>query len=868
MGSTANKLHYLIATKSAIRNAIRARGVNVSSDDTFRSYADKIGEIQTGSGDGEVVVVDSGIIRFFDYDGTILHAYNKEEVAAMTEMPPLPTQVGLICQRWNYDLDTVKHMAATYGRCDVGATYITDDGHTRLYMSIGAEGRLTIPLLFTQTVSNGVTIDWGDWSEKETYDGTGIISASHTYGAEGDYIISFEVADGCSLYFGRGSVDYNIFGKDELVNRMYCYMLTRVEIGRNVGRLGIKSFSGCNNLKYATIPNNVKLDDYCFANAGLVALVVPYGSASLGINALVYTRALRHVIISPTVTRIDESALSSTYALRGLIIPESVKTIVRHAVNGARSMDYIVMPPSASIGEYAFANCYSLRAIKLPSNLSTIPQYVFLNCYSLEEIEIPSGVTTISQYAFENCYNLERVILYEGLTTIQQYAFHSCNALREINLPSSLTSLGQYAFQTCTSLKDINIPYGVTSYSAGLLYSTVITSFNIREGITTIPTAFLAGCYGLTSLVFPKSVTNINASAFASCYGMGIYDFSQLEAVPTLANVNAFLNIQPDCRIIVPYQLYEEWKTASNWSHFASHIEMNYTPTECISLEITADDVLHGNLNTSKVHWTAVTNGVLRDGTMAENVTLSGTVEVNVGYNRTADAIEKEVSYTYLGMTATAVISQGAYLENCLVCKFRATTETSATTLMYSSFSNYSTYFSSMIVDGEEKAIARTYTFPTRGEHIVVFKVKEGASITTPYRMFYNCTALTYADCTEMDLKAATSTGTSAGTAQMFYGCTNLKTIIFGEPYFFGYYMFYNCPNVETLIIKDATAPSLYGSSTWGGSSSYIGYSKRNAGTNKLYVPTGATGYDAGSWTSTLRSATYCGFTKVESDEL
>lgn len=41
------KLLYLTKTKSLIREAIKAKGVNITSHDTFRSYADKIAEIST-----------------------------------------------------------------------------------------------------------------------------------------------------------------------------------------------------------------------------------------------------------------------------------------------------------------------------------------------------------------------------------------------------------------------------------------------------------------------------------------------------------------------------------------------------------------------------------------------------------------------------------------------------------------------------------------------------------------------------------------------------------------------------------------------------------------------------------------------------
>ena len=48
MGTLAEKLSYLDGTKTAIKNAIIAKGVDVEDADTFRAYADKIGQIEGG----------------------------------------------------------------------------------------------------------------------------------------------------------------------------------------------------------------------------------------------------------------------------------------------------------------------------------------------------------------------------------------------------------------------------------------------------------------------------------------------------------------------------------------------------------------------------------------------------------------------------------------------------------------------------------------------------------------------------------------------------------------------------------------------------------------------------------------------------
>jgi hypothetical protein len=72
------------------------------------------------------------------------------------------------------------------------------------------------------------------------------------------------------------------------------------------------------------------------------------------------------------------------------------------------------------------------------------------------------------------------------------------------------------------------------------------------------------------------------------------------------------------------------------------------------------------------------------------------------------------------------------------------------------------------------------------------------------------------------------------------------------------------CTRLTTINCKATTAPTVY-SATFGSSSSYYtGRKSYSAGTNKLYVPTGATGYTASYWNSVLLSSKKCGFTLEE----
>lgn len=96
--------------------------------------------------------------------------------------------------------------------------------------------------------------------------------------------------------------------------------------------------------------------------------------------------------------------------------------------------------------------------------------------------------------------------------------------------------------------------------------------------------------------------------------------------------------------------------------------------------------------------------------------------------------------------------------------------------------------------------------------------------------------------------------------------CTSLQsihipdniTLIYGSA-------FSGCLSLKSIMIDAVQAPTLYSSRTFGYSdSTYTGRNTYNTGENKLYVPKGSTGYDAGEWLDPLQNADYCGFTLVE----
>lgn len=350
MATIAENLKTIKDSTAAIKSAIIDKGGTIEGNLT--TYASAIANLPSGGGDVNPTATKNAV-TFYDYDGTIRYSYTSEEFLALTEMPPLPTQQGLICQEWNWSYEDAMEYVEEYGVLDVGATYITDDDKTRLYIRIAAEGRMDVPLYFQQTVANGVTIDWGDGSATETLEGTGKVNTTHRYASVGDYMISLDVAEGCSWEFDPS---IQILGQQK---SFYSCLLTKVEFGDGIDSVESNAFY-----------------NYYLINS----VTLPRGISSIG-----------------------SSAFFGAISLKSLVVPRNAELPSSSTFNGA-SLCSIILPVSSSLYYATFINCKSLTSVVLPylkshNGLSG----VFQGCISLSSIIIHKSVDKIGSGAFGNC---------------------------------------------------------------------------------------------------------------------------------------------------------------------------------------------------------------------------------------------------------------------------------------------------------------------------------------------------------------------------------------------------------------------------------------------------------------------------------
>ena len=455
----------------------------------------------SGGGGGE----NAKFVNFYDYDGTLLHQYTVEEAQELTELPELPSHDGLVCQGWNYTLAKIK---AQGDAVNVGAMYITDDGKTRLYISIVSDGRMTVPICFGQTVANGVTVDWGD-GLSETFTGTGTMYPTHEYSAVGDYVITLAPQDGCTLTLGGGDSNKGVVGgtsTSETYLHIYCDMLKKAELGNNIS----------------------------FAN-----------------SAFAYCYSLASVTIPSSVTSIGTSAFTSCYSLKSVTIPSSVTTI----------------------GSSIFMYCYSLTSVTIPSSVKTIGDSMFQGCYNLNSVTLSPSLTAIGSYTFQECRSLTSVVIHHGVKSIGYNAFYNCYSLTSVTIPSSVTSIGTSAFPSCYSLTSVTIPSSVkTIGDSAFSGCSGLTSVTFAHGISvTLGSSSFYACRSLGSIVMPI-ISSFSSNYFRGCTGIAYLDFTHYSSVPTLGNTSYITDTNSDCKIRVPAALYDEWIVATNWAAIADRI--------------------------------------------------------------------------------------------------------------------------------------------------------------------------------------------------------------------------------------------------------------------------------------------------------
>lgn len=233
------------------------------------------------------------------------------------------------------------------------------------------------------------------------------------------------------------------------------------------------------------------------------------------------------LIISDSVTEIEEGALSSCPKLRSIRFPAGVENIPVEALRGCQYLETLTVDP-ANPNYLSAGNCIidkrngelilgaDTAVIPTDGSVRTIAKRAFMNRTGLKKISIPDSVTTIGAYAFEGCSALEDVTFGKGLEYIETYAFTGCSSLREIRIASAL-AIYDYAFKDCTGLELAVLPDGCEALAGRIFENcTSLRSVKLPAKLGYLDTLFV-NCTSLESLTLPAELTQIGSAPFVGC---------------------------------------------------------------------------------------------------------------------------------------------------------------------------------------------------------------------------------------------------------------------------------------------------------------------------------------------------------------
>ena len=392
--SIADKITRLQTAKSGIASAILAKGGTVGASDGFEKFASDIASIPSGG--APIAVNEDSDVLFIDHEGTLLYGYSKEEMLSMTEMPPNPTHSGLTAQGWNWTLAEIKaHLNAGINQLTIGQIYITDDGKTRLYISIHND--LLLNLYLGLKISGTIVINWGDGSPTETVSGSNYaqVNTPHTYSIlNHEYVITLAPSANTNFRFLGNEyrhshlINCNDFAQlTNTNNRPWLSVVRKIELGTGIIDFPNLGLQDLYNVKSINFPNGVVAGGY-FGDIdklnSLKAIVFPRGITDNVLNSAGDYDALRPIYLSAPATYVQRRDFNHTLLRR---------------FNFNLNYTSLISLMSSK-----------LLAVRIPGTISKIPASCFGYMIRLTEVTIPSSITTISNKAFERNTHLNKVV--------------------------------------------------------------------------------------------------------------------------------------------------------------------------------------------------------------------------------------------------------------------------------------------------------------------------------------------------------------------------------------------------------------------------------------------------------------------------
>ena len=406
---------------TATANAIRTKGgtTNTITWDENKGFADAVTDMAP-------VYVHESDINFWDYDGALLYSWTFAELATKTELPPLPSHDGLVCQGWNWTLADIKDAGR---ELDIGAMYITDDGKTRIYVDVDTETWDDFVLNYWQSNINATTVDWGDGTTPETKNASSYIEHRHVYASSGSYVIMMSVKEGTTMRLGHDGGMLIAKGEKDSGR---CAMLRRVEVGARAAGTDPQCFRNCSRLESISLPQTTKVyTARAFEQCTQLRVLI---AADMGeIRQTFYNCVnLRAIASTKGQTQRNDYAIAYT-AVRQVNFDMT-------AANNAEALERVhIKAVNGQVGN--FSGCRSLLYVTIPADATTFVAAAFSGDNALRRVTCLGDIASIPAQVFQRCYPL-RFVDFTHCTTVPTLAnvnaFDQTHPQLEIRVPASL----------------------------------------------------------------------------------------------------------------------------------------------------------------------------------------------------------------------------------------------------------------------------------------------------------------------------------------------------------------------------------------------------------------------------------------------
>lgn len=356
--------------------------------------------------------VQSNDVNLCDYDGTILYSYSKEDFLTLTEFPSNPIHEGLVSQGWNWTLQGAKNYVSKYGFLDIGHTFDTVDGKTRLFLEVfDVHKNIRLSL----GIKGTVTVDWGDDSEPITMTGsktTTLVFSTHEYEDAGNYVITISSVSGNYVLLASSTIPLIANADNTSANASFLVTtgLSKIYVGSECKGISTSSLTNLVSLKHITIPyGTIVASKATGGNYLLEAIIFPKASSNYDVAAAFSNcYNVKRICISENTAGL--TYFTDATILERICCPDAENGISASYVSNAKNLrDASIGEGVRSIGKASFSACSFLEKLVLPSGLTEIGQNGILGCTNIRELEIPASVTNVVAGGLQNLYSLRRL---------------------------------------------------------------------------------------------------------------------------------------------------------------------------------------------------------------------------------------------------------------------------------------------------------------------------------------------------------------------------------------------------------------------------------------------------------------------------